>query len=134
MITAETEIIAKRFGLEPIPKSVLRLTSLIASQNADLEAIAGVIKEDPALAERLLRLAPPPRDKTQRPSEESAVQMALMRSGLSLIFLLARVFAAAKPASAAWVPTDSSTVVRPMVPTALSADCLLTSRLMEPGI
>ncbi len=89
MITAETEIIAKRFGLEPIPKSVLRLTSLIASQNADLEAIAGVIKEDPALTERLLRLTPPPRDKTQRPSDETAVQMALMRSGLSLIFLLA---------------------------------------------
>lgn len=89
MTSTETEVIASRFGLEPIPLCVTRLTNLIASQNADLEAIALVIKQDPALTERLLRLTPQPKNKFDRPSEETAVQMALMRSGLSLIFLLA---------------------------------------------
>ena len=88
MIDFDTEMIARRFGLEPIPESVVRLTRLIASQNADLEAIASVITQDSMLTARLLRM-------TQRPDEKeplagpSAVEEALMRSGLGVVFLLA---------------------------------------------
>ena len=53
----ETEMIAKRFGLEPIPESVMRLT------------------QRPG--------------KNEQPSDQSAVETALMRSGLGLVFLLA---------------------------------------------
>jgi len=85
----ETEMIAKRFGLEPIPESVMRLTRLIGHQNADLEAVALVIKQDPMLTARLLRMTQRGDQKDQQQDDESAVQMALMRSGLGLVFLLA---------------------------------------------
>jgi CheY-specific phosphatase CheX len=88
MSNSETEIIARRFGLEPIPESVLRLTHLIARQNADLEAIARVITQDPMLTTRLLRMTRPA-GKSDQPSDQSAVETALMRSGLGLVFLLA---------------------------------------------
>ncbi|HEY3860729.1 MAG TPA: chemotaxis protein CheX [Verrucomicrobiae bacterium] len=88
MRSFETEMIARRFGLEPIPESVLRLTNLIARQDADLEAIAKVIREDPALTARLLRMTQRP-GRNEQPSDESAVEIALMRSGLGLVFLLA---------------------------------------------
>src|SRR5580658_10090475 len=88
MSNSETEMIARRFGLEPIPESVLRLTSLIARQNADLEAIAHVITQDPMLTARLLRLTQRP-GKSEQPPDPSAVETALMRSGLGLVFLLA---------------------------------------------
>jgi CheY-specific phosphatase CheX len=92
MIDFDTEMIARRFGLEPIPESVVRLTRLIASQNADLEAIASVITQDSMLTVRLLRMAQnahknePPADP---PADPSAVEAALMRSGLGVVFLLA---------------------------------------------
>lgn len=85
----ETEIVARRFGLEPIPENVVRLTRLISQQNADLEAIAYVIAQDPMLTARLLRMTQRG-DKAEQPAdEESAVQIAIMRSGLGLVFLLA---------------------------------------------
>jgi CheY-specific phosphatase CheX len=84
----ETEIIARRFGLEPIPESVVRLTRLISQQNADLEAIAYVIAQDPMLTARLLRMTQRG-EKTEPMDDEAAVQLALMRSGLGLVFLLA---------------------------------------------
>jgi chemotaxis protein CheX len=88
MSNLEMETIVRRFGLEPIPESVLRLTHLLAQQNADLEAIAGVITQDPVLTTRLLRLTQRP-GKNDQPSDQSAVETALMRSGLGLVFLLA---------------------------------------------
>jgi len=88
MNNLETEIIARRFGLEPIPESVTRLTHLIAGQDADLEAIASVIFQDPMLTSRLLRMTRRA-SKDEEPPDESAVEMALMRSGVGLVFLLA---------------------------------------------
>jgi CheY-specific phosphatase CheX len=88
MTSLETEMIVRRFGLEPIPENVVRLTRLIAQQNADLEAIAFVITQDPMLTARLLRMTQRG-DKSEQTDDESAVQIALMRSGLGLVFLLA---------------------------------------------
>lgn len=88
MNNLETELIARRFGLEPIPESVLRLTHLIARQDADLEAIARVIFQDPMLTTRLVRMTVRA-NKSEQPSDESAVETALMRSGMGLVFLLA---------------------------------------------
>jgi CheY-specific phosphatase CheX len=88
MSNFETEMIARRFGLEPIPESVLRLTHLIARQNADLEAIARVITQDPLLTTRLLRMTQRA-DKSEQPSGQAAVETALMRAGLGLVFILA---------------------------------------------
>jgi CheY-specific phosphatase CheX len=88
MIDFDTEMIARRFGLEPIPESVVRLTRLIAAQNADLEAVAFVIAQDPMLTARLLRMTQPA-SKGDQPADESAVEEALMRSGLGIVFLLA---------------------------------------------
>jgi len=88
MIDFDTELIARRFGLEPIPESVVRLTRLIASQNADLEAVAFVIIQDPMLTARLLRMTQPI-NKSDQPADEAAVEEALMRAGLGVVFLLA---------------------------------------------
>jgi CheY-specific phosphatase CheX len=88
MSNMEAERIALRFGLEPIPESVLRLTYLIAQQNADLEAIARVITQDPSLTARLLRMTQSA-GKNEQSAGQSAVETALMRSGLGLVFVLA---------------------------------------------
>jgi len=88
MIDFDTEMVARRFGLDPIPESVVRLTRLIASQNADLEAVAFVIIQDPMLTARLLRMTQPV-SKGGHPADEAAVEEALMRSGLGIVFLLA---------------------------------------------
>jgi len=88
MNNPEMEVVVRRFGLEPIPESVMRLTNLIARQNADLEAISHVITQDPMLTARLLRMTRRP-GKNEEPADHSAVETALMRSGLGLVFLLA---------------------------------------------
>jgi chemotaxis protein CheX len=88
MSNPEMELVVRRFGLEPIPESVMRLTHLIARQNADLEAIAHVITQDPMLTARLLRMTRRP-GKNEPPADPAAVETALMRSGLGLVFLLA---------------------------------------------
>jgi len=88
MTDFDTEMIARRFGLDPIPESVVRLTRLIASQNADLEAVASIITQDSMLTARLLRLTQRA-DKNEPPADPSALEAALMRSGLGLVFLLA---------------------------------------------
>ena len=88
MSNFEIEEVVRRFGLEPIPESVMRLTSLIARQDADLEAIAQVISQDAMLTARLLRMTQRP-GKKEPPPDQSAVETALMRSGLGLVFLLA---------------------------------------------
>ena len=54
--------VAARYGLEPVPESVIRLTQLVAEQDADLDKIAKVIEQDKALTARLLRAANPRAD------------------------------------------------------------------------
>jgi len=88
MLDFDTEMIARRFGLDPVPESVVHLTRLIASQNADLGAVASVITQDSMLTDRLLRLTQRG-DKNEPPADAAAVEAALMRSGLGIVFLLA---------------------------------------------
>ena len=85
----DTEMIARRFGLDPIPESVTRLTRLISSQNAELDELASIIAQDPMLTARLLRMANRT-DKDDAPpaSAADAVGAALLRSGLGAVFLL----------------------------------------------
>jgi hypothetical protein len=54
-MTAPTEEIAKRYGLESIPESVKRLGALVNSQNVSTEQAAKVIAQDKALVARLLK-------------------------------------------------------------------------------
>jgi CheY-specific phosphatase CheX len=80
--------LAARYGLEPIPDSVTRLTQLLAKQDADLEAIARVVTADPELTVRLLRVANPRATSDEEFTTES-VEDALMRTGVGCVLLLA---------------------------------------------
>jgi len=80
--------VARRYGLEPIPESVLRLTQLVSRQDAGLDEIAGFIKKDPALGRRVLRLANPGA-KTAADYTIKTVDEALMRNGIGCALLLA---------------------------------------------
>jgi CheY-specific phosphatase CheX len=84
----EKEMIARRFGLEPIPESVIRLSRLIAQQDADVEAIAYIITQDPMLTARLMRITQRP-GKKEQPADDAAVEAVLMQTGLGTVFLLA---------------------------------------------
>jgi len=86
--SAQSEEIAKRYGLGAIPESVIRLTRLVAGQDADLAMIATVIAQDKGLSERLLRLAFP-RETTVRTATADEIETALMRTGMGSIFVLA---------------------------------------------
>jgi chemotaxis protein CheX len=80
--------LSKRYGLEPIPESVARLTKLVSRQDADLDEIAKVIKLDKALTLRLLRAANP-RAESDADMDIDDVESALMRTGLGCVLLLA---------------------------------------------
>jgi len=80
--------VARRYGLEPIPESVLRLAQLVSRQEADLDEIAALIKKDPALSRRILRLANP-HTVDEGHYEIKTVEQALMRHGVGCALLLA---------------------------------------------
>jgi chemotaxis protein CheX len=80
--------LAQRYGLEPIPSSVARLTKLVSRQDADLEEITAIIKQDKALALRLLRAANPG-SKSDTELEINSVEDALMRTGISCVLVIA---------------------------------------------
>ena len=80
--------LAARYGLEPIPDSVTRLTQLLARQDADLEAIARVVSADPELTVRLLRVANPRATSDEEFTIET-VEQALLRTGVGCVLLLA---------------------------------------------
>jgi chemotaxis protein CheX len=80
--------IAARYGLEPVPDSVIRLTQLVAQQNAELDQVARVIEQDKALTARLLRAANP-RDDDEADYGITTVDDALMRNGIGCVLLLA---------------------------------------------
>jgi chemotaxis protein CheX len=88
MLNLSYKELVQRYGLEPVPESVVRLTQLVARQDADLDEIAKVIGEDRAITQRLLRAANP-KAKTEDDYTVSTVEEALMRNGLSCVLLLA---------------------------------------------
>lgn len=79
---------AATHGPAPIPESVVRLTRLVARQEADLEEIAAVIKGDSELSRRLLQIANPRAARGSSFVVES-VEEALLRTGLGCALLLA---------------------------------------------
>ena len=80
--------VARRYGLEPIPECVLRLTQLVSRQNGDLDEIAGFIDKDSALRRQILRLANP-HAETESDYTIRTVEQALMRNGIGCVLLLA---------------------------------------------
>lgn len=78
----------RRYGLEPIPESVKRLTELVAKQDEGMDEIAEIVRSDKALTARLLRAANP---RASRPEDYdiTTVHDALMRNGLRAFFILA---------------------------------------------
>ncbi len=82
------EDVARRYGLEPLPESVSRLTKLVSSQDADIDEIAKVIEKDKVLTARLLRAAN--RGATDEADYDiTSVDQALMRNGMGCVLLLA---------------------------------------------
>ncbi|MEI2724742.1 MAG: chemotaxis protein CheX [Verrucomicrobiota bacterium] len=86
--TAQTDEIARRFGIESIPESVKRLHELIAKRDASLEDFARLVARDAELAARLLRAANP-RAEREADYTTTTVEEALQRTGLSSALLLA---------------------------------------------
>lgn len=79
--------LARRYGLEAIPASVVRLTQLVSRQDAGLDEIAAFIAEDPRLSSRILRIANPSA-KCEAEYTIETVQQALMRHGIGCAFLV----------------------------------------------
>ncbi len=80
--------LARRYGLEPVPESVLHLTEIVSRQNADLDDVARLISRDAGLTQRLLRAANPAAED-EADYDIQTVDEALMRNGLSCPLLLA---------------------------------------------
>lgn len=80
--------LADNYGLDPVPASVMRLTQLVARQDADLDQIAKVITQDQSLTQRLLRAANP-RARSDEEFSITTVEDALMRTGMGCVLLLA---------------------------------------------
>lgn len=81
-----TELVS-RYGIEPTPESVRRLTQLLAQQDSDLDEIARLIDRDPTLRQRLLRAANSGAAETGNIVE--TVEEALMRNGIGCALLMA---------------------------------------------
>lgn len=80
--------LAKKYGLAPIPESVMRLTQLVARQDSDMDEIGRVISKDPGLRASLLRAANP-RAQIEAEYTIDTVEDALMRTGIGCVLLLA---------------------------------------------
>lgn len=80
--------LARKYGLAPTPDSVVRLTQLVARQDADMDEIGKVIGKDPGLKAKLLRAANPKAENEVEYAIET-VEDALMRTGLGCVLLLA---------------------------------------------
>lgn len=80
--------LAELYGLDPIPESVARLTKLVSRQDADIDEITKVIKQDKSLTQRLLRAANP-RATNDADMDVDNVEDALMRTGVGCALVLA---------------------------------------------
>ena len=86
--TGNYQELARRFGLEATPQSVLQLTQILARQDCTVEEMAKVISTDPGLRARLLRVANPNAEDESEYSVET-VEDALFRNGIGCALLLA---------------------------------------------
>ena len=80
--------LADRYGLEPLPEDVLRLSRLVAQQEADLDEMARIIFQDVTLSRRLVH-AVDPEGENERNYGMVIVREALLRTGVRCILLLA---------------------------------------------
>ncbi len=80
--------LARRYGFAPKLESASRLTQLVARQDSDVDEIVKVINKDPALRDRLLRVANPDAENAAEYSVET-VEDALMRNGVGCAMVLA---------------------------------------------
>jgi len=80
--------LAHRYGLPPVPASVLRLTEMVARQDSDLGEVAQLIDREPELKSRLLRLANP-HIATEADYDFDTVEGALFQKGIGCALLLA---------------------------------------------
>src|SRR5258708_5175458 len=87
-LPSKSDDFTKRYGLEPVPESVIHLTKLVAQQDADIEEIGKLIVKDPRITARLLRFANP-RAESQHDYDITTVDEALMRTGMAPVILLA---------------------------------------------
>jgi len=87
-ITAPTEEIARKYGLESIPESVKRLGTLVSSQNIDSAEVAKIITQDKELVSRLLKVANPKAEREQD-YRFTTVEECLRRAGMGSVLLLA---------------------------------------------
>ena len=87
MVSAELRgLIEARVDLPPLPQTAARLRELIADADVDLDAVAQVIEEDPALAAKVLAFA---NSAYFGLSEEvSSITRAIMTLGLSGVYNL----------------------------------------------
>lgn len=85
---SQSDAVAKQFGLESIPESVLRLQQMITKRDGNMEDFAKLISQDSQLSARLLRAANP-RAKTVEDYVATTVEEALQRTGMSSALLLA---------------------------------------------
>ena len=87
-LTENADELARRYGMEPTPPSVQRLTKLVSQQDASLEIIAEIISKDKMLTSRLLR-AMNPRAEDESEYVVDTIEAALMRGGVGAVLLLA---------------------------------------------
>jgi len=88
VVPAKVPDVIKRYGLEPLPDSVVQLTRLVARQDASAEEIAKVVAQDKAITARLLRFANP-KAESEEDYGITTVEDALMRTGMAPVILLA---------------------------------------------
>ena len=86
--SASYQELSRRYGFAPRPESASRLTQLVARQDSDLDEITRVIDKDPALRQRLLRVANPDAENEAEYAVET-VGDALLRQGLGCALVLA---------------------------------------------
>ena len=86
--TKQYDELARRYGFEPTPLSVQRLTRLVAGQTSDLAEITEAIRSDPGLVTRLLRVANPHATCEEEYTVDT-VEQAIMHNGIGGALILA---------------------------------------------
>jgi chemotaxis protein CheX len=86
--SAASEDVVKRYGLEPLPDSIVELTRLVVRQEVCVDRIGKIITTDKALTAHLLRFANP-RAESVDDYNITTVEDALARCGMAAVILLA---------------------------------------------